>query len=333
MPAARGSGIEKNDTISTTSQGRFRITFVDSTNVNITENSRLVIDDFVFDGNAKAKGRLGLKVALGTVRYASGGIAHGNTKGVNIRTPTATIGVRGTDFVMSVDEAGRTMVVLLPACFDDADMFKDTNDCEVGEIEVITASGVVTMNQPFQATVVESSFVPPSPPTTVNMTMKQLDNNLQISAPASDSGESVIGRARRDLKKSTNPAAAAADDNQDPDVGASIEQVAVIIQQPPTQDELYQIFKEFNPEKELVATLQTNVSPYLEKQVQVGWVYSSLSQDAGQLTTIFLEKTTDTEIIVVQNGLIDYFNFADHKWPTSGMGRSQGSITIWQSNK
>jgi len=104
-PAAKGSSIEKNDTVSTNSQGRFKIRFVDATTVNITQNSRLVIDDFVYDGNNKSKGKLGLKLALGTARYTSGGIAHGNARGVGIRTPTATIAVRGTDFVMSVDEA------------------------------------------------------------------------------------------------------------------------------------------------------------------------------------------------------------------------------------
>ena len=123
-PAVKGAGIEKMDTVSTNSQGRAKITFVDATTVNITENSRLVIDDFVYDGNNKSKGKLGLKLALGTARYASGALAHGNPKGVNIRTPTATIAVRGTDFVMSVDEAGRSTVVLVPLCFDDKDITK-----------------------------------------------------------------------------------------------------------------------------------------------------------------------------------------------------------------
>ena len=155
MPAAKGSGIEKNDTVSTNSQGRFRIGFVDGTTVNITENSKLVIDDFVFDGGGASKGRLGLRAALGTVRYTSGAIAHGNPRGVNIRTPTATIAVRGTDFVMSVDEAGRSTVVLVPECYNELDITKQTADCPNGAIDVITAAGVVSLTQPFQATVVE----------------------------------------------------------------------------------------------------------------------------------------------------------------------------------
>ena len=43
---------------------------------------------------------------LGTVRYASGQIAKDFRENVTIKTPTATIGVRGTDFAMIVDELG-----------------------------------------------------------------------------------------------------------------------------------------------------------------------------------------------------------------------------------
>ena len=199
-PATKGSGIEKMDTVSTNSQGKFKITFVDNTTVNITENSRLVIDDFVYDSKNSSKGRLGLKVALGTVRYASGAVAHGNPGGVNIRTPTATIGVRGTDFLMSVDETGKTTVILLPSCYDDKDPTKITDQCPVGSIEVLTAAGLVLLDKPFQATMVENSYTPPAPPVKVNMTLKQANNTLQISAPTTTSGENLTKISKNALK-------------------------------------------------------------------------------------------------------------------------------------
>ena len=58
--ASKGARVQKMDTVSTNSQGRFRITFNDSTTVNITENSRLLVDDFVYDGGGSSKGKLGL---------------------------------------------------------------------------------------------------------------------------------------------------------------------------------------------------------------------------------------------------------------------------------
>ena len=333
MPANRGSGIEKMDTITTNSQGKFKITFVDSTTVNITENSRLVIDDFVYDGGKSNKGRLGLKVALGTVRYASGKIAHGNPGGVNIHTPTATIGVRGTDFLMSVDEIGKTTVILLPSCYDDKDPTKITEGCEIGTIDVITSAGVVTLNRPFQATMVENSFTPPAPPVKVNMTMKQVNNTLQISSPTTDSGDSLTKISKNALKLSLNPSQAAADANQDPNSGGDpFEEVAVLIAaKPATPDQLEQVYLENNttlPKQ----TIHTNVSPILNKKlVQIGWAYSELSQDKEQAATVWLPLNTQVQVVVSQNGLVDSYNFMNQKWTNQGDGRPQGIITIVQN--
>lgn len=331
-PATAGAPIQKMDTVSTNSQGKFRITFNDATTVNITQNSRLVIDDFVYDGKAKSKGKLGLKVALGTVRYASGAVAHGNPRGVNIRTPTATIAVRGTDFVMSVDEAGRSTVVLVPECYNEVDITKQTAECPNGMIDVITASGVVTLDKPFQATVVENSYAPPSPPVVINPLLKTLDNNVQIVPLETDDGQSLLQLAREMLKKFTNPARAAGDDNNDPDVGVtdSTEQVSVVMLRQATPEELLEVYAEYNAGSKPPETVYTNVSPTFKKSVQVGWVYTRLSEDRQQAVTVWLEKSTETQVISVQNGVVDVYNFMDDKWTTSGTGRPQGNITVIQ---
>ena len=332
-PAAKGSGIEKNDTVSTNSQGRFKITFVDATTVNITQNSRLVIDDFVYDGNNKSKGKLGLRLALGTARYTSGGIAHGNARGVGIRTPTATIAVRGTDFVMSVDEAGRSTVVLVPECYNDKDITKINFECPSGQIDVITAAGIVSLTQPFQATVVENSYAPPAPPVVINPTMKGMDNNIQISPLETDDGQSLIDAARESLKKYVNPAKAASDDNKDPNTGSdSTEEVAVAVIRMPTQEELQEVYAEYNDGQKPKETIYTNVSPTFKKNVQVGWVYSRISEDKNQLVVAWLPKDTELQFISSQNGIVDVYNFMDDKWTTSGTGRPQGNITVIQES-
>lgn len=333
VPAARGSGIEKNDTVSTNSQGRFKITFVDATTVNITQNSRLVIDDFVYDGNNKSKGKLGLKLALGTARYTSGGIAHGNARGVGIRTPTATIAVRGTDFVMSVDEAGRSTVVLVPECYNDKDITKINFECPSGQIDVITAAGIVSLTQPFQATVVENSYAPPAPPVVINPTMKGMDNNIQISPLETDDGQSLIDAARESLKKYVNPAKAASDDNKDPNTGSdSTEEVAAAVIRMPTQEELQEVYAEYNDGQKPKETIYTNVSPTFKKNIQVGWVYSRISEDKNQLVVAWLPKDTELQFISSQNGIVDVYNFMDDKWTTSGTGRPQGNITVIQES-
>ena len=162
------------DTIKT-GKGKVAIGFIDETRVDITQHSKLIIDEFVYDPNTK-KGSLSLKSALGTVRYASGQIAKTSPTSVQIKTPTATIGVRGTDFSMTVDELGSSTIILLPSC--------DTNgNCFVGEISVESDAGMVIMNQAFQATVVDTINSRPLKPVIVDIDESYINNLLIISKP------------------------------------------------------------------------------------------------------------------------------------------------------
>ena len=160
--------------------------FKDETKVKVTENSRLVIDDFVYDPKQSDAGKLALKVGLGTVRYASGQIAKANPQQVGIQTPTATIAVRGTDFSMTVDETGQSLIVLLPSCKDDKDVKQyelQENTCKVGKIEVENEAGKVTLDQAFHATYVQSRTSSPTAPEVINMVESKINNNLIIAAP------------------------------------------------------------------------------------------------------------------------------------------------------
>jgi hypothetical protein len=178
LEANKGTGVEMNDII-TTAKTRLNLTFQDDTKVAITEQSKLMIDDFVYDPNSKG-GKLAMRVALGTVRYASGAVAHNNRENVKLRTPTATISVRGTDFTMTVDEIGRSLVILLPTCPDP----KKPDECWTGEIEVATDVGAVILNQAFQATVVASANGSPSTPKIIDIDKGLIDNLLIVSPPS-----------------------------------------------------------------------------------------------------------------------------------------------------
>lgn len=165
----KGLAIEPLDT-AITANGRLRIDFIDDTRVDITEHSRLVIDEFVYDPDQNI-GKLSLKASLGTVRYASGQIAKKYKQNVKIRTPSATIGVRGTDFVMLIDEIGNSMITLLPSC--------DTSgNCFVGEITVDSDVGQVVLNQAFQATVVKHRAMAPSPPLVIPISESDINSIL-----------------------------------------------------------------------------------------------------------------------------------------------------------
>ena len=162
------------DTIKT-GNGKTAIEFIDETRVDVTQHSKLIIDEFVYDPNAKT-GKLSLKASLGTVRYASGQIAKNSKQNVVIKTPTAVVGVRGTDFTMTIDETGSSTIILLPSC--------NTNgQCYVGEISVESDAGQVILNQAFQATVVDTISSTPMKPVILNLDEEMINNLLIVSKP------------------------------------------------------------------------------------------------------------------------------------------------------
>jgi hypothetical protein len=173
VASAVDTPVEMQDTV-TTARSRVTLSFDDKTTVKITEQSKLVIDDFVYDPN-KGTGKLAMRVALGTARYASGQIAKNNPQAVNVKTPTATVAVRGTDFSMTVDELGRSLVMLLPSC--------NSQGCVTGAIEVSNEAGSVLLDVAYQATVVVSRSTPPGSPVVVSIDQANINNMLIISPP------------------------------------------------------------------------------------------------------------------------------------------------------
>lgn len=176
--------IEQNDTVRT-GAGRVKIVFVDNSTVSVTEQSKLVIDTFVYDGNPKTS-KMGLKFASGTVRFATGQLGKINKSNISLKTPTATIAVRGTDFVSTVDDFGKSLIILLPE-----------EDGSVGEITVSNAAGSVILNRAFQATTVSTFDTSPTKPVILNLTLDMIDNMMIVNPPeeVKEDTEEVDSRA------------------------------------------------------------------------------------------------------------------------------------------
>ena len=162
------------DTVKT-GKGQVAIEFLDETRVDITQNSKLTIDEFVYDPNTQT-GKLSLKATLGTVRYASGQIAKNSAQNISIKTPTATVSVRGTDFAMTIDEIGSSTIILLPSC-------NGAGNCFVGEITVESDAGQVILNQAFQASQVDTPESSPLKPVILDLDESLINNLLIVQKP------------------------------------------------------------------------------------------------------------------------------------------------------
>ena len=167
----KGSGIEFKDNVRT-GKGDVGIKFIDDTNVAVSAHSSLVIDEFIYDPNSKTGSKLVMNIAMGTVRYASGNIAKLSNQNVDIRTPTARIGVLGTAFSMTVDEVGKSLIILLP-----------NKDGTVGKISVESGAGFVLMTKAFQSTMVGTGESKPSKPVILDLSLDQINNLLIIRPP------------------------------------------------------------------------------------------------------------------------------------------------------
>ena len=82
-----GSNIVHRERIETSSTGSVQVLFVDKTTLNIGPNSNLLIDEFVYDPNAK-KGSMAISLTKGAVRFVGGNASHSD--GAEVKTPVAT---------------------------------------------------------------------------------------------------------------------------------------------------------------------------------------------------------------------------------------------------
>ena len=180
LEGVKGVEVEMLDSLRT-GRGSLEITFDDDTQVQMTPSAKLTIDDFVYDPNNADAGKLAIKIGRGTARYASGQIAKNRPQAVKIKTPSATVAVRGTDFTATVDEIGATTVILLPSCSPGWQSI--AQDCKTGAIEVISLGGSVYMDKPFQATRVPTLETKPTPPVVVDLTEEMISQIIIVGTP------------------------------------------------------------------------------------------------------------------------------------------------------
>lgn len=106
----RGAKVQEGDFVRTSSQSKVTIKFKDKTSISVGMNSELKIDEYIFSGKRSAA----LFDMKGAFRTLTGKIGKINPNKFNIKTKTATIGIRGTLFYFDTNDMNRV------ACLDGA---------------------------------------------------------------------------------------------------------------------------------------------------------------------------------------------------------------------
>lgn len=103
LPVKVGDPVAEHDIFETGAGGSVGITFIDNTSFSIGPNSQVAVDTYFFDPK-DLKGNLLAQIKKGTMMVRTGQLTKQQPGSVRVKTPRTVLGVRGTTFVVSVDQ-------------------------------------------------------------------------------------------------------------------------------------------------------------------------------------------------------------------------------------
>ena len=101
LEAKVGDPVQERDRLIVQSNSSVGISMTDETLLALGANSTMVIDRYSYDPVTR-EGKVGTSILKGTLRYVTGLIGKANPQAVTVMTDTATIGLRGTEFIVEV---------------------------------------------------------------------------------------------------------------------------------------------------------------------------------------------------------------------------------------
>jgi len=102
LPAQPGFTLEARDRIITGKDGSVGFTTTDNSRISLGSNSQMVIEQYAFNQQTQ-DGNIGIRFLKGTFAAISGLLAKASPEKAKFSTPTATIGIRGTEFIVRIE--------------------------------------------------------------------------------------------------------------------------------------------------------------------------------------------------------------------------------------
>ncbi len=150
---SNGDPVFQGDTITVSNSGAVGLTFLDKTTLSLSEGGKMVLDELVYNPET-GDGNMAVDMVEGAFSFISGEIAKSGEDAMTIKTPVATIGIRGTTV------AGKAAVEGNENSFT---LLQDA-DGGVGQISVSNAGGSQVLGQIGATTSISSFNTPPPPP-------------------------------------------------------------------------------------------------------------------------------------------------------------------------
>lgn len=145
-----GDPVYLGDLVETGPASALGIRFADGTAFSLSARARMTLDELIYDPGGQSS--MTASVLSGTFGFVTGQIASlPDSEGMTVRTPVATIGIRGTSVSGQIEEG---LVTLLP----------DPGTQTAGRVLIVNLGGQQELDEPYESTNLISFFEPPSTP-------------------------------------------------------------------------------------------------------------------------------------------------------------------------
>jgi len=152
---SEGDAVYQGDILQSGTDGSVGIVLADETTFSMAENGRMVLDEMVYDPSTQ-EGNISMSVLQGVFTFVSGQVAKVDPDAMSLKTPVATIGIRGTQVGVNLGEdAGVPRLDV---------MLMEERDGFVGEVVISNNAGIQILNLPDQGTRVTRIDVAPLEP-------------------------------------------------------------------------------------------------------------------------------------------------------------------------
>lgn len=210
-PAVVRERVNLNDEVRTAAASQLQILLLDRTTFTVGANARVAVDRFVYDP-ARNSRSTGVSVTKGAFRFMSGRAVRNPSGPATVRTPVATIGIRGTIFegvvgedAIEIAEREDAVGKKVKAKEDEATLIvlrgpgpRTQGDTRPGAVDVTVGASTVTLDRPGLALYAPRVGAPPIGPFPISAAGLQALQSLLRTTAEPGGGGGKKGHGTRD---------------------------------------------------------------------------------------------------------------------------------------
>ena len=138
--AKTGDNFNQGESILTPAGGKTQLLFKDQMTINLSQDSELKVDEFVFSNFEATDNKLTTSIKKGAFKFISGKISDKNKDAMKVKTPKTQIAIRGTGVVGDI-EPDQESIILLDGAIE-------VSSIDTDSAQLLTDSGLgVTVDQ------------------------------------------------------------------------------------------------------------------------------------------------------------------------------------------